>query len=231
MRRLLTLLLLLAAICTTRAQVGEPRNNFSVGVNGGVNLSSVSFIPTFKQGTKQGMVGGLTARYISEKYFALLCGIQAEVNYAEYGWTTAQEIHDPRSCTRTLRYIEIPFLSHIAIGKEDGFQTFIHAGPQLGYLIGKSVTMTDDFLRDGSFQQYSNREKAAVLPIERKLDYGITAGLGIEWHTKRSGSFMIEGRYYLGLSDFFASGKAADFERSAHRNIVVKATYLFDLTR
>jgi hypothetical protein len=231
MNRLLTLFLFCGIAGQLCAQIGEPRNTLSLGVNGGVNMSSVSFIPTFKQATKQGITGGLTARYISEKYFALICGIQVEANYAEYGWQTAQEIGETQHAARTLRYVEVPFLSHVAFGWEDGFQTFIHAGPQVSYLLGESSTMTDDFLRDVPFVQYANREKAAVLPVERKLDYGITAGLGFEWNTKRYGRFLVEGRYYLGLSDFFDSGKAADFERSAHRNITLKATYLFDLMR
>lgn len=31
------------------AQIGEPRQNFSVGFNGGVNLNSASFTPKIKQ--------------------------------------------------------------------------------------------------------------------------------------------------------------------------------------
>lgn len=33
-----------------------------------------------------GITGGLTARYISEKYFAMICGVQVELNYAQRGW-------------------------------------------------------------------------------------------------------------------------------------------------
>ena len=51
------------------AQIGEPRQNFSVGFNGGVNLNSASFTPKIKQNSLMGITGGLTARYISEKYF------------------------------------------------------------------------------------------------------------------------------------------------------------------
>lgn len=48
------------------AQIGEPRQNFSVGFNGGVNLNSASFTPKIKQNSLMGITGGLTARYISE---------------------------------------------------------------------------------------------------------------------------------------------------------------------
>ena len=76
--------LLITAMCLPMgyfidtAQIGEPRQNFSVGFNGGVNLNSASFTPKIKQNSLMGITGGLTARYISEKYFAMICGAQVE---------------------------------------------------------------------------------------------------------------------------------------------------------
>ena len=43
------LLLMCACILPLHAQVGEQRHNFAVGVNGGINLNSVSFSPSIKQ--------------------------------------------------------------------------------------------------------------------------------------------------------------------------------------
>ena len=60
---------LLAGTCAlpASAQIGEQRHNFSVGINGGINLNSVSFSPRVRQNNLMGINGGLTARYISEK--------------------------------------------------------------------------------------------------------------------------------------------------------------------
>ena len=44
-------LLVCACILPLHAQVGEQRHNFAVGVNGGINLNSVSFSPSVKQKT------------------------------------------------------------------------------------------------------------------------------------------------------------------------------------
>ena len=71
------------AIMPMMAQLGEIRNNLSVGINGGLNMSQVEFSPSIKQANKNGMVLGATARYISEKYFNMLCGIQVELNYSQ----------------------------------------------------------------------------------------------------------------------------------------------------
>lgn len=64
--------------------------------------------------------------------------------------------------------------------------------------------------------------------MENKFDYGITGGAGLELRTK-AGNFLIEGRYYYALSDFYKSTKKDYFSRSAHGTIVAKITYLFDL--
>ena len=71
---LIATLLLTGFALPAVAQIGEARNNLSVGINGGVNLNSASFTPTIKQNSLMGITGGLTARYISEKYFAMICG-------------------------------------------------------------------------------------------------------------------------------------------------------------
>ena len=54
------------------AQVGDLLNNFSVGVNVGVNLTSAQFSPSVRQNQLMGTIFGVSARYISEKYFDVL---------------------------------------------------------------------------------------------------------------------------------------------------------------
>ena len=41
------------------AQLGEERHNFAVGINGGLNMNSVSFDPKIKQNTLNGMEMGV----------------------------------------------------------------------------------------------------------------------------------------------------------------------------
>ena len=147
---LLATLLLTGLVFPATAQIGEPRSNFSVGVNGGVNLNSASFTPTIKQNSLMGITGGLTARYISEKYFAMICGAQVELNISQRGWDELFEMEDEngqtikvpgKTYTRKMTYVDIPFLAHLAFGRERGLQFFVHAGPQIGFLIGESETI------------------------------------------------------------------------------------------
>ena len=231
-------LLLTGFTLSATAQIGEARSNFSVGINGGVNLNSVSFTPTIKQNSLMGITGGLTARYISEKYFAMICGAQVELNFSQRGWDQLFEIpgengdmvEDPTQIyTRKMSYIDIPFLAHLAFGNERGLQFFIHAGPQIGFLLSDSEKI------DGNWEEVIANGANIVTeqhgkPIDNKFDYGITGGAGIELRTK-AGNFLVEGRYYYALSDFYNSTKKDYFSRSAHGIITAKITYLFDLKK
>ncbi len=206
------------------AQVGEQRHNFALGINGGINLSSVSFMPKVKQKNLMGMMGGLTMRYICEKYFSMICGAQLEVNFSQHGWDEYYEDYPELQYTRTMNYVEIPFLAHLAFGKERGVQFFFHAGPQIGLFLSDSYTQSDNW--DGTGYVTEQHDK----PVENRFDYGITGGAGMEIRTK-IGNFVAEGRYYYALSDFYGNTKKDYFSRSAHSAITVKIAYLFDLTK
>ena len=86
-------LLLATWALPSHAQIGEQRQNFAVGFNGGININSVSFSPTVRQKSLMGINGGLTARYISEKYFSMICGAQVELNFSQHGWSEFDEDH------------------------------------------------------------------------------------------------------------------------------------------
>jgi len=206
------------------AQVGEMRNNFAIGFSGGINLNSVSFEPvSIKQDNLMGFTGGITARYISEKYFAMICGIQLEINYSQHGWK--EKLEDlPDTYSRTMNYIEMPLLAHLAFGRERGIRFFLNLGPQIGFLLSekeKKSAIWDDSGRENT--QYGKW-------ADNKFDYGITGGGGFELRTK-AGNFLIEGRYYLALSDFYNNSKKDYFSRSAHSTIQAKMTYLFDIRK
>ena len=218
-------------LCLSRAgaQVGEQRYNLALGVNGGINLNRVSFSPTIEQKNLLGINGGFTARYICEKYFSMICGAQVEVNFSQRGWDEFYEYYPDVHYTRTMNYVEIPFLAHLAFGKDRGMQFFINIGPQIGFLISDSEKQSGDM--DGILENnpYADTEQHGK-PIDNEFDYGIAGGLGVELRTK-AGNFLVEGRYYFGLSDFFSSTKKDYFARSAHGTITAKITYLFDITK
>ena len=78
--------ILLALPLTAAAQIGDHRDDLAIGVNGGYVLSNVGFTPSVRQSMHGGLTGGLSVRYVCEKYFNTICSIYGEVNYASVGW-------------------------------------------------------------------------------------------------------------------------------------------------
>ena len=137
-----------------------------------------------------GITGGLTARYISEKYFAMICGAQIELNISQRGWDELFEItttnadgyevteKDPsKTYTRKMTYLDIPFLAHLAFGKDRGLQAFINLGPQIGFLISESETMKGIDMND--VRTNSPQKAVYGVKIQNKFDYGIAGATSL----------------------------------------------------
>ena len=241
--RKLCLLILLSAAVGASAQVGKYRNDMSIGVNGGYVLSNVGFTPKVNQTFHGGITGGFSFRYVCEKYFSTICAVQAEVNYAQIGWkeqilgvNDAPVINSvtglPEEYSRTMNYIQIPIFAHLGWGREEkGFQFFFQAGPQIGFCLGES-TKTNFNVNDANFEDRVNSVVAQdTMAVENKFDYGIAAGLGLEYSHPKVGHFQLEARYYYGLGNIYGDSKKDFFGKSNFGNIVVKLTYLFDIIR
>ena len=78
--------LILFGVLPSHAQIGEHRDEFSIGVSGGYVMSNVAFVPKVNQGYHGGLTGGISLRYKSEKYFSTICSIMGEINYSQIGW-------------------------------------------------------------------------------------------------------------------------------------------------
>ncbi len=226
-----------------QAQVGEYRNVFAIGVNGGMQLTNVGFSPRVSQKMLPGATGGLSLRYTSEKYFTALCSIMAEVNWAQQGWQ--EKIVDPYSLPvvnpatgeaeeyrRRITYIQVPIMAHLAWGAEvKGCNFFFYAGPQFGYYLGETTT-TNFTLDNMNVADRSNQTtEQYYMPVEKKFDYGICAGLGIEYSHPAVGHFRLDARYYYGLGNIYGASKSDYFGKSNHSAIEVKVAYLVDIVR
>lgn len=241
--RSIIIALLTAVTLPAAAQIGEYRNDLSIGVNGGYVLSNVGFTPKVNQSFHGGMIGGLSFRYVCEKYFSTICAVQAEVNYAQIGWKeNILDINDepvinqvsgqPERYSRTMNYIQIPVFAQLGWGREQkGLKFFFQAGPQIGFCIGET-TDTNFKVEDANLTDRVNHTLAQdTMAVENKFDYGIAAGLGLEYSNPKIGHLQFEARYYYGLGNIYGDSKKDYFGKSNFGNIVVKLTYLFDIVR
>lgn len=228
---------------SVKAQIGEYRNDLSIGVNGGYMLSSVGFNPSIPQKQHGGFTAGLTVRYNCEKYFSSVCALVGEVNLAQVGWKenilTAEDQPVVNRISgleeeyeRTLTYVQVPVFARLGWGRErKGFQAFFQVGPQVGFFLSDKVKSNFEYEQRNSTDRVGAQIQAVqdTLDIEKKFDYGIAGGLGLEFSRPKLGHFLLEARYYYGLGDLFGNSKRDYFGRSNNNSIIVKLTYLFDI--
>jgi hypothetical protein len=211
------------------AQVGERRNDFSIGFMGGYTMNKMDFVPQIKQSMKGAPMVGFATRYVCEKYFTTICAVELEVQYNNLGWKEVIEDGSNNTYERDWHFVEVPVLMQMGWGRERrGLKFLFEAGPQFGvYLSGKEH-------KGGGTWNTENRPNGVVYQYgkdpDNKIDYGIAAGIGIEVSTP-VGHFLAQGRYYYGLADIFDNSKRGDFGRSANQTLLVKLTYLFDIVR
>ena len=233
MRKLLMLLMLVPL--TLKAQVGEYRTDFAVGVNGGYMMNKISFQPDVPQDMMGGLTGGLTFRYTCERYFKSICAIVAEVNYAQMGWK--ENIEDieklnPLYYERRINYIQIPVMARLGWGRErKGLQGFFQIGPQIGVYLDESTDTNIEPFRGTQTTRSSVVTAQESMPVENKFDYGIAGGAGIEFSHPKLGHFLLEGRYYFGLGNIYGNTKQDYFGKSNQGTIVIKMSYLFDIVK
>jgi len=178
------------------------------------------------------MTFGITGRMTMGEYV----GIQAELNFVQQGWdelfewpTVSQEEETPSApqknyhYSRLLNYIQLPFYTHIQFGGKN-VKGFFNAGPQIGYMIGESTRQNLDGQQPGRVTMQHD------LAVQKKFEWGISGGVGIELRTSR-GYFLLEGRYLYSLGDIYNTRQEDPFSKASGQTYTVKLSYLLPYRR
>ena len=205
MRKLLISILIFVS-ASLYAQVRLDKPEMYVGVNLGVTESMVLFNPAIPQGFLMGFNGGIVFRYIAEKNV----GVQAELNFSQRGWTESSGLY-----SRQLNYIELPFMTHIYIGRKN--RAFFNLGPKISYLISERVLLNTT---GGSL------DAQHITSVQHPFDYGLCTGLGMLFNIKGK-IIQLDTRAYYSLSDVFANTKRDVFSTSNNFNLSVNLAWLF----
>lgn len=214
--RLYLLTVLLAFALTAQAQ-DEPtpkiefKPEMSVGVKAGASLSQVGFTPTVRQKLTNGYTAGVIFKYLSVPSL----GIQAEVNYIQKGWT--ESLEPTSTYSRRLNYLEVPFMTHIEIGKKSS-RFILHLGPKASFLISESEEI--------DLQNGEEAPEYYGTGIDYKFDIGLCLGVGYGFRTS-IGTFQLESRFGYSLSDILNDERS--FSSSKNQGGEVTLSYLFNL--
>ena len=123
-------------------------------------------------------------------------------------------------------------MAHLAWGREHkGFNFFVNLGPQFGFFMSEKTEMNFNFDDRNTADRATTIAAQDTMAIEKKFDYGIVAGGGIEYSIPRVGHFLLEGRYYYGLGNLYGDSKRDFFGSSNFSTIMIKLSYLFDITK
>lgn len=217
------LVLMVAGVVSLRAQTHYEGNLF-VGAKAGIGLSRVAFHPSVRQKMPIGAIAGFTVRYIEENHF----GIIGELNFEQRGWEENFE-EDPFSYRRTLNYLQLPVLAHIYFGS-DRAHFFFNAGPEIGLMIGESTSSNFDYHNPSSVPGFPLKDRQIAqytLKGQKKLDFGISAGIGGEFFVNSRNSITLEGRFYYGLGNVVKTGRTETFSSANSLAVMVTAGYWF----
>jgi hypothetical protein len=217
------ILMMLMAMVSVAPGIGQTHYEaqMSLGVHGGVNLSQVMFSPSIRQKFLPGANAGINFRYTEEKHF----GFIIEANFEQRGW--AENFDEaPFSYSRTINYVQIPFMSHIYFGRRHKF--FINLGPSVSFKTGDSVKSNFDYSNVGSVPDFPvHTSQQYGYPTKGAVDFGISGGLGGELGITRRHSIYLEARYYFGIANVLPAGRTDHFKSSNPMALSISLGYWF----
>ncbi|MGN6294267.1 MAG: porin family protein [Chitinophagaceae bacterium] len=186
-------------------------NAFTFGVHAGFNLSSANIHTDYdlgKTSSKPGFQAGVNADWHFNRSFSLQSGLSfttkgvkqkgSELWIGGTGGTTTYYTN-----TINQQYLQLPLRIAYQPVVNHPTKFFIHAGPYIAYGIGGKETMEettkpataspDQRFVVHTFEKEQRRRGSYHL---KRLDYGLSAGLGILYQR-----FVLSAGYELGLSD------------------------------
>lgn len=190
--------IIVLALCSlffiqVKAQPRLRTPEFYLGFHGGVSASTVMFTPKvanmspITNACVLGGNGGLVFRYAGHKY----CHFQVELNYVHRGWA---EKSSSAYYARSLHYIELPILMNLNFGSKK-CRWFFNLGPQIGYCV-KDESKGDYVNASGSMEYQ---------PIDHKFDWGLAAGTGVYFITRKAGIYHLEARFDFSFGGIYGT--------------------------
>ena len=205
----------------TFAQNESFTKEFYFGIKGGTAVSRVKFKPNVDQNISVGNSAGLVFRMISEPHV----GIQVEFNYLQKGWEEKPLTGNVQNYFHKLNYFELPVMTHANLGNNALKFTF-NLGPSVAFLLSETQGMNPATPEIPAIPAIPYWGK----PIDSKIDFLFTGGIGTEYQFKRIGAFSLDVRVFYSLTNLYDS-KNYGYDPSQSNGLAVTLAYLFRLNK
>lgn len=197
---------------------GANAQSLSVGVRGGINLTTIMNEDTDDNEFAVGMNFAIPVEIgISE-----LFSVQPELHYVQKG--AKFELTDDFSTSLLTDYLELPVLAKVKFGNET-VKGYAVAGPSVGFALNRAV-----ITKDGD-----DRERETIDFIDEGdqtdniFDFGIVGGIGAEI-SAGPGSVVIDARYNFDLNDntSFEDEAPDSWNKTTNTGIGITVGYMFN---
>ena len=199
------------------SQPTDFKTELYIGAKGGLTFSRVRFYPSITESFLQGNSAGLLFRLISEPHI----GFQVEVNYMEKGWKESETNFFHR-----LKYVNIPIMTHVNLG-DKAFRITLNLGPEMAFLFDENQGFNSSTVLvpgDAAYRDFYNK------PIDARVDFLFTAGLGMEYHLKGGSAIALDARGYYSLPNIYSPDTYA-YKISQSNGATVTLSYLFQFNK
>lgn len=216
-------IILLAGLCPALlpAQNSSFTKEFYMGAKGGMVFSKVKFKPNVEQNFYTGNSVGMVFRMISEPHV----GIQVELNYLQKGWEEKPLEGATQGYFHRLNYVDVPIMTHASLGSKSLRFTF-NLGPAVAFLLSDSQGMNPASPGIPAQPPIPYWGK----PIDSRIDFLFTGGIGTEYHFDRWGALALDARVFYSLTNLY-DYKNYGYDPSQTNGVQVTLAYLFRLNK
>ncbi len=186
--------LFVAILFITTSNLQAQTYKWEFGVEAGAGIRSLRTNPTdsaFK--TDIGFTGGIAGQYNMSPMLSLRLGAAYERKGAKFETTGGTTTTTAITGKVNVDYISIPLLLRVTFGKGKEVNFFVNAGPFVGILLANKIKV--DAFGTNPETEIDNKDST------KKVDFGITGGLGVSFLVGKNMGFTVEARDNFGLTD------------------------------
>ncbi len=225
-----TLLFLFSAVAFAQDRNDNSRG-FYIGVTGGYAhnhlATSTGYRPFSKYEDRGGFVAGVPLGYKITEWFS----VHAEILVVQKNYSrmrTEFYYYDPLPYENVRNtYLQLPVMPRFSFGGKN-LRGFCTLGGFVGFWTGshiKGLTLDNDIIPYHYNEKFSFDKRR-----DNRVEAGLAAGAGLEYNLKNFCTFVVEGRFYYGLTDLQKNYMIQQIPRY-NSTITVQAGVHFNIAR